>query len=117
MLPRPKSPMACSGRDELDKLVTGLCQVKDASVACLVRCQLPARTAADSAHVDTSVAASPLSNSILQHADLDQRQRDDTVTSFLERVSGQTSHASDGKSQTFKSKQHPQTYPRTMQQC
>lgn len=55
--------IVCSARDELDKLVTGLCQVKDTSVACL-------------------------------HSDMDQRQRDDTVASFLEHVSGQASHTS-----------------------
>ena len=42
---------------------------------------------------------------LLQHADLDQRQRDDTVTRFLERVSRQTSHASIDSTQAFKGQQ------------
>ena len=45
---------------------------------------------------------------ILQHADLDQRQRDDTVKSFLERVSSQTSHASIVNTQAVKG-HHPCT--------
>ena len=42
---------------------------------------------------------------VLQHADLDQRQRDDTVRSFLERVSRQTSHASSDDTQAVKGQQ------------
>lgn len=59
--------IVCSGRDVLDKLVTGLNQVKDLSVAYL-------------------------------HSDLDQAQRDLTVSQYLVRVSRQSTLPAENKS-------------------
>ena len=86
----------CSGRDVLDKLVTGLNQVKDLSVAYLVRpdsCPvkhfaLPAAIGKAKCDVQCDV----------QHSDLEQAQRDLTVAQYLVRVSRQSTLPAENKS-------------------
>ena len=82
----------CSGRDVLDKLVTGLNQVKDLSVAYLVR--------PDSCPVKHFAlpAASGKAKYDVQHSDLDQAQRDLTVSQYLVRVSRQSTLPAENKS-------------------